>query len=77
MTGNCRVAHLVDGAEDRAVAAENDGHVGLNPREVFGAVEVGDDDFRFLLDLRPQALGLGQDVRALSRAEEDDPQGAV
>ncbi len=73
--GQLPLAHLMDGPEDRAVAAQNDRRVGLDLREVFGAVKVGDDDSASCSICGRSRWASASTCGPLSGAEEDDPQG--
>jgi hypothetical protein len=61
--------HLQGGTKDRAVAAENDGHIGRFFGEVFFVLEVGQNDFEVLIDRRAEALDFFQEAWALACRE--------
>ena len=70
-------AHLMHRPQDRAVAAQHNGHVGVELREVLGGVEIGGHDLGVRARFASAGGGPRQPPRARSAAlEQHHPQGA-
>ena len=70
--GRLAVAHLAGGAEDGAVAAEDEGEVGGQAGQVAFLAAGQEDDFGVLAQERQQALGLLGDAGAMAVAQDED-----
>ena len=75
--GQLPATHLMDRPQDRAIAAQHNGHVGVELGEVLGGVEIGGHDFGVRFDLRVQTLGLGNHNGPLRGTQKHNPQGAI
>ena len=70
--GRLAVAHLAGGAEDGAVAAEDEREVGGQAGQVGFLAEVVEDDFGVFAQQRQQAFGLLGDAGTMAIAEDED-----
>ena len=70
--GRLVIAHLAGGAEDGAVAAEDEGEVGGQGGQVGFLAEVVEDDFGVFAQQRQQAFGLLGDAGPMAIAEDED-----
>src|SRR5262249_14170754 len=66
------ITHLPCRAEDRAVAAQNQGKVGMDLANVLGLPQVMDYDFAMLLEKRQQPLCFLGDARSRAVAQDED-----
>ena len=69
------IAHLPGGAEDGAVAAEDEGQVGGQAARSLSWSEIEQDDFGVLAEERQQALRLLGDAGTMAVAEDEDAHG--
>ncbi len=65
--------HLMRGAKDRAVAAEDDGQIGLRSAEVRREIQRYADDGKMPLDNRPQPVDCLSHLLARSIGKDDGP----
>jgi hypothetical protein len=72
--GQLPASHLMGGTEDRPVATQDDGQIGILVGHIDGTGKVLGDDARVLLDKRAKPFSFRQHIGTLTRAHQERPE---